>query len=265
MASFKNIEVADWVASRIMNFLNHARSVEDITNHPDLKDNPNTGTDGVTIGPTVAERIIQTKLALPYRRYRFLSELEGIQGFGEDKFNDLVYSFGQSASEYFKKAMYNGVILDNWELTDHTVFFDNEAAFLRVVNNTSNFKEWVGHQVQVMEQARTDHYAYPKAKGLLVQKSFMEVFEIAHYGAIAFGFYFYQFDADNWFSFESVRQECEKYLSYNTSNRYRLELRMFKGFNAEGLRATSTTQGMLPVVVNYGEQSISIWNAQLND
>ena len=257
--------MADWVALRIINFLNDAQVVEDITSHPALKDHLHTGSGGITIGPRVAARIIQNKLALPYRRYCSLSELEGIQGFGEDKFKDLVYSFGQSASEYFKKAMYNGIIMDNWVLTDHTVFFDNEAAFLRVVNDTSNFKEWVGYQVELMQQAYPGRYADPKAKGLLVQKSFMEVFAIAHYGAIAFAFYFYQFDADNWFSFDSVRQECEKYLSYNTANRYRLELRMFKGFNAEGLRATSTIQGTLPVVVNYGEKSIALWNAQLND
>lgn len=265
MAKFKNIEVKDWVAARILYFFNVARDVSDIVDHPDLKDNPENGTNGVTIGPTVAKRILERKQQLQFRRFRNISKLEGIQGFGEDKFNDLIYSFGSTAAEAFRQGMFNGVILDNWRLDNQTIAYKDEASFLKVANNESMFRELIAAKLQETEIAAGKSYQEARYKALLVQKSYLEVFDIAHYGAIAFGFYFYQFDADNWFSFDRVRLECEKYLSYHPSHKYRLELRLFKGFQEAGLRSTSTTQGMIPVVVNYGEQSIDIWEAELFD
>ena len=83
MASFKDLQIKEWVAGRILDFLNRAKTVEDITESKMLKDDPNSGREhGSTIGTTVAERILNKRNNMRFPRFRTLSELEDIQGFG---------------------------------------------------------------------------------------------------------------------------------------------------------------------------------------
>ncbi|MEN0006375.1 MAG: hypothetical protein AAF798_19640 [Bacteroidota bacterium] len=266
MPQFQTVEVPTWVESRVLQFLNNARAIEDIIESSALLDDPNSGgTSNITIGATVAQRIIDRRLSLSRRRFSSVRQLEGIAGFGTDKFNDLVYSFGKPAAEAFRAAMFNGVIMDNWVLSDYTQHFEDEIAFRALVGNESAFKEWVSYRMKRAWEEQGLGAPLAEAKRQLLYQSYLEIFDVEHYGAIELAFYFYQFDADNWFSFDRVRTVCEQYLSYFPDWRNRQELRMFKGFNKVGIQSTSTQQGSLPVVVNYGEQAITIWQAELFD
>lgn len=266
MASFKNLQIKDWVAGRILDFLNRVKTVEDITESDLLQDDPNSGGEnGTTIGVTVAERILNKRNNMRFPRFRNLSELEDIQGLGEDKMRDFVFSFSKPAADAFVTMMYNGIIMDNWELTHHTTYFETEQAFKNVASNFSNFKSFVADQIKQQSLQQNNNYQLAQQKAVLLEKSYVEIFDVEHYGAIALGFWFYQFDADNWFSFEKIRAVCEQYLSYHATGSDRQELRLFKGFRQHGFAATSTSQGVLPVVVNYPEMAISIWDAVLND
>lgn len=265
MPSFKTIEVPSWVEARILTFLNRANSVSDITDDPELVDNPDNGVDGSTIGATVAQRLLDRRGRLPWRRYTRVAELEGIAGFGEDKFRDLVYSFGKPAADAFRQMMFGGVIHNNWQLEPITEQYSDHKNFEAVVNNESAFRQRVSYLMRSAWIGDGMDAQLAEAKRMLLYQSYLETFDIEHYGAIEFAFFFYQFDADNWFSFDRVREVCERYLSYYSNWQYRQELRMFKGFNKVGTQSTSTTQGTLPVVVNYGERAITIWRVQLFD
>ena len=171
----------------------------------------------------------------------------------------------QSAATTFREAMYNGVILSNWDLEHHTIQFDDEADFEAIIGASSTFTNFVATQVEVISNEKYSNSKAAELAGELLKKCYLEPFPDPHYGAYALAFWFYQFDADNWFTFERVRQETEKYLNFYENWDERLELFLFKGFDNAGILVSAVTQEDLPVVVNHGENAITIWTAQLND
>ena len=142
---------------------------------------------------------------------------------------DFVFSFSTSAADAFVEAMFGGVILDNWELTHHTTYFETEQAFKNVASNFSNFKSFVADHIKQQSLQQHNNNQLAQQQAVLIEKSYVEIFDIEHYGAIALGFWFYQFDADNWFSFEKIRTVCEQYLGHHASGSDRQELRFFQG------------------------------------
>ena len=262
--TISDIKIKPWIEARILAFLNQAKTVRDITNGHEIMDNPETG-HGYTIGATVAQRILDQRNAQRYRQFNSVHDLDGIKGLGVDKINDLIFSFGTPADQAFRHNLYEGILPESWKLTAHTTHFEHLPSFQQIANNTANFKDWAGQKYREILEKKGASQSQTRLEGLLLRKSYLEVYEIEQYGAIALAFWFYQVDADNWFSFKTMRKACEAYLSYYPGFEFRQELRMFKGFKGEGLQATSTTQGVLPVVVNYAEQAFTIWEGVLND
>lgn len=262
MQTLKGIEIKTWIAALILSFLNTVESPSEIIEG--IQDDPNNGSDSSAIGEAVATRILEKRASLNANRFNNLTQLEDIQGLGPDKVKDMIYSLGVSAATAFRQSLFNGVLAENWELKEYTIVFENEEALKATVQNGSNFKNFVLKNYFNLDS----FYEPPEAK--LFRESFVETYDVTEFAAIAFGLYFYQIDSDNWFGYETIRNECSKYLNYhprvgglpyNTNQ----ELHLFKGFRDNRASATSNTQGSLPVVVNYAENSISIWEAILND
>lgn len=251
-----------WITARILEFFNRVQSVEEITDSEEIRDHDGTGT---TIGPTVAARILEKRNSLIPRRFQSLEQLLDVKGLGEDKLQDLIHSFDQHAADAFVEMMYRRVIHDNWELRHHSTYFKDQQEFLQVVENPSSFLDFVARQMSARGQEGQMNVREAQYQAELIRRSYVERFDIEHYGGIEMGFWLYQYDADNWFSFDQVRQVCEAYLSTYSGYENRLELRMVKGYKALAWQATSTTQGIIPVVVNYAEWGISLWSAVLND
>ncbi|MCB0569780.1 MAG: hypothetical protein KDC66_08465 [Phaeodactylibacter sp.] len=169
------------------------------------------------------------------------------------------------ADKAFRSAMYNGVILDNWELEYYSTHFEDEASFQEVIGAQSALAQWTALQVEQLSNEKFSNSKAAELAGELIRRAYIDSYANPHYGAIALAFWFYQFDADNWFSFEQVRKEAEKYLGYYPDWDNRLELHLFKGFEYGGVLARAITGQGLPVVVNYSERRVTIWVAQLND
>lgn len=254
--------IPSYAQERIMAFLNKAQTIEEIIDPAVLKDHDGSG---YTIGEEVAGRILETRHNLQFKRFTSFAQLEGISGLGPDKLQDLAFSISPPAAAAFRDRMYANLIRDNWELTPHTTFFKDGNAFLTLANTPSLFTEWVADQVEKLSLDRNNNREAAFLAKQLVKRSWLETWDVSHYGAIALGFWFYRFDADNWFSFDRVREEAEFYLDYYPRIEHRLELRFFKGFPNGGVLVSAITSEDLPVVVNFGEQEITIWTAQLND
>jgi hypothetical protein len=247
---------------RILHFLNAVESAEDITNPATLQDHEG---GGYTIGDLVAQRILEQRGRLPGGHFVSFKDLDQVPGLGDDKLRDLAHSIAPPAARYFRREMFRTVIGENWELTPHTFSVDDRAAFFDIVHPPSRFAEWVGERVEQVALEKFDNPEAARLARLLLQRSHLDRYEDAHLGSFAFAFWLYRFDADNWFSFEKARAVMEQYLNYYVKNQHRLEFRIFRGFENNGVLSRPITRPDLPVVVNYGEQEVTFWAAQLND
>lgn len=254
-----------WIADRVLQFFNRVKTIEDITEA--VKDNPFEGHSeekkGYGIGTTLAERILNYRNTLPGRRFRNLEQIWSINGLGEDKINDLIYSFDVPADELFKQYMYDNVIADNWEL-DYFSMQLSDTSFEEVIIEENYLRDKVIEMVTIMATQRNG-YSPTSAQLAPLSFSFIETYQNPHFESFAFGLWFYRFDADNWFSFEEVQEATERYLDTYFHFDHRLELHLFKGFKNGGLLTDGISVDDLPVVVNHAEKIISIWTAQLND
>ncbi len=262
MAKFTQEGIDPILVNRILAFINRVRDAESFVAQTPV--NPTDPSDK-WVGETVASRILGVRNAIPGRRLKDLAQLSDIQGFGQEKFEDMLQIFQVDPSEAFRLAMYNGVLLENWILLHDTTTITPKAEFLDTVDNECNFRTYISHELKRICQERFQNQQAAKLAERTLDGKYLERFEDAHLGSYPFAFWFYKIDMDNWFSFDTVRAKTEAYLSTYIASNHRLELRFFKGFNNSNILNTPLNTKDLPVVVNYAEQSISIWSAQLND
>ena len=150
MGQFSNEGLESWVVKRMLNFLNRAQTPADISEGA-VMDDPFEGPAelGYVIGDVVAQRILDRRDELPGKKFTEITQLNDISGLGEDKFNDLVYTFSMSAAETFKRSMYRTVLFDNWDLQYDSVRFENQADFSgdcerrMQISGMGSQKEWV--------------------------------------------------------------------------------------------------------------------------
>ncbi len=255
-------EPMTWEAARVLAFLNAAQTPHDISNGK-IK-NYSKSEKGYTIGNTVAERIIEKRDSLaPFGQFRSLEELKNIQGFGADKFQDLLQSMSMTANQFFYDQLFESLLYDNWEVNYHDISFRSASDFEKLVQHSSNLIAPVSEKVK--EIAITDDRNLISLADQQLQQSYIEHFESPEQAAIAFAFWFYKFDEDNWFSLEQMLEKTRTYFNYNADYQHRLELYLFKGFPNGLILANGITADDLPVVVNYAEQKITIWTAALYD
>lgn len=264
MASFGKLEFENHRASRLLHVLNQAKSVDDIKKGLAKKSEER---QGYSVGEKVLERLIDKKQGLGEKGFQVLEDLDKIEGLGDDKVKDLISDLSPPAAEAFQSELYSGIILDNWEVKHATTIFNSKESFLEIVENRANFTDWVANEVVQLSAKRFDYVRTAELAGAILKEITADRYEDPHFGSLAFAFWFYQIDADNWFSFETIWSTCEAYLNYYPYDVQpnRIEFRLFRGFENEGILANPVTTKDLPVVVNYPEQAISIWTAQLND
>ena len=261
-----------WILQRIIDFFNSAQTAEEIRDtvkdDPMFGDHSNPDAKPIAIGLTVAQRILDHRNSLPGNRFRTITQLNGIQGLGEDKFRDLIYTFRQSADEAFIESMYNGVIYkENFKLEQRHIHFFDEETFKQVVDCDTSFTNHVAEIIEEWVQDRNngERSNYTRLSKEYLKGLYLEKTDNADYGSYYFAYWFYRFDADNWFSYDRVRQETAAYLEYNSRHEDRLELRFYKGFKHGLLIGEAITVDDLPVVVNYGELKITVWSGSLFD
>lgn len=262
MSNFSENNLTPEVAKRTLAFINQVRNAETLIAQAPKSSKQPTGN---WIGETVASRIIGIRNSIPGRRLKSLSQLNDIQGFGQDKFDELVAMFEVDPSEAFRLAMYDGVILDNWTLKHETQQIDGEQEFIDTARVDCFLKNYVADEIKRISTERYGNAQAANIASRTLDGLYLERFEDAHLASFAFALWFYRLDMDNWFSFETVRLKLEHYLSAYPNHNDRLELCFFKGFNNDQVLTKAISAIDLPVVLNYGERRISIWSAELRD
>lgn len=253
-----------WVIYRILNFFNEAQSAQEIVKG--VQDDPSVGSDR-SIGRTVAARILNKRKSLPWRRYTSPDELDDIQGLGADKYQDLIYTFGTSAAEAFRNSMYDNNVIykENWPLHYKTRQFDNVEAIDELAYNDGLLRPLVIELVGELCDELSNDATTCKADTAMLNDAYIDSYHNSTQEAdYALALWFYRFDADNWFSYDRILNECSKYFSHYTGHPWEMQLKFFKGFS-HGPLLQGITPADLPVVINYPEQSVTVWTSALYD
>jgi hypothetical protein len=267
MSTTSHPEIPLWIQNRIVGFFNRARNVDMILDGT-IKDDPSDG-PGNTMGRTLAARILRVRNQLPRRRFNDLEEIDRISGVGPGTIKDLVYSFGVSAAEAFKKRMYeSGTIYpENWPLEFFRFTLDNQEVFQEIARDQEKLRAFIVDKLAAVGQERE---VDAKATDAMIQElttAYIDQYSNSTPAAgYALALWFYEFDADNWFSWERIQEQTNSYFSHN-ANTYPwfMDLYFFKGFRNRGIISPGICPDDLPVVVNWAEQAITFWVSALYD
>lgn len=262
--SSENIPV--WVENRILAFFNTVKSVEDITGGA-IKDDPSDG-PGNTIGATLAARILRHRGQLPRRRFTDIDQLDSIRGVGKGTFKDFVYSLGAPAATAFRDFMYdNYIIYENWALEGFRIPFGELKEFNSIVQDEKRFRAWVAEQITTICKEKDISDEWCDQMTASVSSAYIDDYHNSTpAAAYALALWFYEFDADNWFSWERIQQACDYYFNYHMSSfPWEMELRFFKGFEQKGIINSGITPPDLPVVINWPERCVTLWVSALYD
>ncbi len=256
-----------WIQNRIISFFNYARNVSMVLDGT-IKDDPSDG-EGSAMGATLAARILREKNALPNRRFTDFEQIDNIRGVGEGTIQDLVYSFGKSADETFKKAMYDsGTIYEaNWPLEYFRFTIEEKDAFTTIAQSNENLNQFIIDKVGIVCSEK--NVEVEKRDTMIAELSNAYIDNYSNStpaAAYALALWFYEFDADNWFSWEGIQEQTVQYFDHN-SNTYPwfMDLYFFKGFINRGIINPGISPEDLPVIVNWAEQSITFWVSALYD
>ncbi len=143
--------------------------------------------------------------------------------------------------QQFIENMREKVLPESFLLTGASFCFKNEDEFLAALSDSESFLSFLKENW-----------------GFDCPGSYSDVFFSGFLGSYALALWFMEFDEDNWFSFEDVQVETEKYLNSYSSISERKELRMIKG-------SFLPMKLDLPVVVDYENMSFTIWTGELKD
>ena len=262
MAQLSTNHLSELVIKRILQFFNNAFQAEQIQHIKPLLDSDSE----YWIGDIVAQRIIDHKRSLPRRRFESLSQLNDIQGFGQDKLDNLAELVQKSSAISFKERLRAEVLPSNFPVDFAQVNFRDEESFNQIASNISNIQSAISKKIEEILFASSNDYRFSKLGANYVGKSYADRILPEYLAPYELTTWFYAFDADNWFSYDRALQVCREYLdgqSFNTAHR---ELVIFRGFPTGLVIAPGgITPDNLPVVLDYEELHITIWWAQLFD
>ncbi len=259
--------IPSWIQNRILSFFNRAQNINDILDGT-IQDDPSNG-PGNTMGQTLAARILRERNNLPWQRFTTFQQLDDIRGVGTGTIQDLVYSFGTTADEAFKQAMYStGTIYPvNWPLEYFRYEIADQAAFNALATNEQNLRTFIVDKVSTESQNNNVQAASIAAMTGEVTSAYIDSFSNSTPEAgYAFALWFYRFDADNWFSWERIQERTLAYFDYHQGGAtWQMDFYLFKGFVNRGIVPPGISAKDLPVTVNWAEQTVSFWISALYD
>ncbi len=260
------LNLQPWVANRILGFFNNVSGVNEIIST--IEDDPSDG-PGRTIGPVLAARILRERNQLRRRRFSTFEQLDDIRGVGDGTIQDLAYTFGTTAATAFRDSMYEKAVIyrENWPLEFFSTTIDDPKLFQKVVNDEDNFRQHIINQLQAIATERNTSEEELGGMQTAIRSAYIDSYtNSTPAAAYALALWFYEFDADNWFSWEQIQEQCIAYFDYHMeSHPWDMELRVFKGFRQQGILRPGIAPADLPVVVNTPEQTITIWVSALYD
>ena len=129
--------------------------------------------------------------------------------------------FNTSTAEKFRKGLYEKKILfDNFQLRFCTLSFASEEEFLATANDSELLRKAVSSKLNELASPETPANNIEAAQRELGM-AYVDRYQIANIASYSFALWFYTFDQDNWFGYETIRTEIEPFLeeAYNRKNK----------------------------------------------
>lgn len=256
-----------WVQNRIIGFFNRAQNVDMILDGT-IQDDPSDG-PGNTMGRTLAAHILRERNALQFRRFTDFEQIDTISGVGTGTVRDLVYSFGTNADEAFRASMYGSETIhpENWPLEYFRIVIEDLEDFQDLAQDHEALRAFIQAQIIAVCNEGGVSPANRDAMVAEVQAAYIDAYsnstQIAGY---ALALWFYEFDADNWFSWDQIQTQTLGYFNHHVNSYpWMMDLYFFKGFRNRGIIPVGICPADLPVVINWAEQSVSFWISALYD
>ncbi|MCI5080295.1 MAG: hypothetical protein MRY78_01315 [Saprospiraceae bacterium] len=266
-------DIPNHVAVRILDFFNRVKYVTDITDTL-IEDDPSDG-PGNTIGATLAARILRVRSKFPFNRFETLEQLDAIQGFGEGTWKDLVYTFGRTAAQAFRDGLYvnNIIYRENWPVWCFEFPIEDKEQFEELEGNETAYRNFIAQKLAEIAEQEEVHEGLATQAIEGVKEAHIDRFEDATLSALTLGMWFYRVDPGNWFSIDRIYEETLEYFEYfypkypfqAYSYNNLLTMVAFNGVPGNIIMPTGITANDLITVINYPEQSITIWMAALYD
>lgn len=161
------------------------------------------------------------------------------------------------AVEAFRELV-SEVLPESFALSAWSFGFDQARDFERVVEDPSRFRTFVRERVvEIAEKRGLPEPAVVGAADLL-EDLYLDVHESGHTGSLALALWFMGFDQGESMDFLDVATRARAWLEAFDTWEHRRELRLFKGFENDGVLAEPITVVDLPVIVDHGARTITL-------
>ncbi len=154
----------------------------------------------------------------------------------------------------FLDSMEQNILHSNFKLSFQELEFDSPAEFKKIASDQNYLKKYLNNKLFDLQISKD------KSK---IDSYYIERYESGFLGSLALALWFMKFDEDNWFSFQQVHTETEKFMGDKIYNE-RIELVLLKGLESDSEEA-SITVDEIPVTLNYSSGVICIWQGKLYD
>ena len=167
------------------------------------------------------------------------------------------------AVEAFAAALRADALPEGFALCPHTFDFDDASAFALIVDDLDRFRGFVRERVAEIAESRglADEAIAVAAVPLAV--AYVDVFETGFQAALAFALWFTGFDQGESIAFDAVRACGQRYFEGYELWEQRRELRLIKGFDNDLVLADPITVVDLPVTVDHGARTVTLWAGSL--
>jgi hypothetical protein len=170
-------KTAENVDAEVLAFLNNAASWQDIAGlEPQagpVFDNPESGTHrpfkGYDIGEVTAKNILSRRDSFSTKRFTAISQVRGVRGIGDDKINDLRYSFRQTNHKLISHASGIDLILNCMLLPEDPAVVNYKEKVLIQRFQTSS------PVIKVNLANTTQSYGYEILKACVVTKASIKI------------------------------------------------------------------------------------------
>lgn len=248
----------------ILEFLNQAQTVDDLTNIQKYRPNvPEEELAGYSIGPQSAQNILDTRATLPGSLFNELDQVLAVQGVGEDKVLDIVNFYWQPSAAVFKENLFNSVLGGNWEVNFWRFPLSNEE-YEKTTENQALLNSFVAKKVLDIVRERKDDYIIGALSRALLEKSPDDRVE-GLTAQVQFASWWFRFDEDNWFSFENISKVVDSYINFYAEDYKYIDIVFYRGFMNGGTVADGITPDDLVVSLDPMENAITIWGISLFD